>query len=97
MWSFTLCASFFVCGFQVFKKCNNNISMHTVFSIIFSLVGNSLEIVNEETGKAENVKFDWVPPNVEKTLASRYMELLPPDKRPIAGSEVSPDFHFVRT
>ncbi|XP_068207816.1 uncharacterized protein [Palaemon carinicauda] len=51
--------------------------------------GNSLEIVNEETGKAENVKFDWVPPNVEKTLASRYMELLPPDKRPIAGSEAA--------
>ncbi|KAK7067810.1 hypothetical protein SK128_027977, partial [Halocaridina rubra] len=51
--------------------------------------GNSLDIVNEETGQAENVKFDWVPPNTEKSLASRYMELLPPEKRPVAGSEAA--------
>lgn len=53
-----------------------------------NLSGNNLEMINEETGKAENVKFDWVPPNVEKSLASRYMSLIPVEKRPIAGTEV---------
>lgn len=53
-----------------------------------NLSGNNLEMINEETGKAENVKFDWVPPNVEKSLASRYMALIPVEKRPIAGTEV---------
>lgn len=51
--------------------------------------GNNLEMINEETGKAENVKFDWVPPNVEKSLASRYMALIPVEKRPIAGTEAA--------
>ncbi|XP_063585654.1 testin-like isoform X2 [Penaeus indicus] len=51
--------------------------------------GNNLEMINEETGKAENVKFDWVPPNVEKSLASRYMSLIPVEKRPIAGTEAA--------
>lgn len=32
-------------------------------------------------------KFDWVPPNVPKDLASEYMQLLPSDKLPISGSE----------
>lgn len=32
-------------------------------------------------------KFDWVPPNVHKDLASEYMQLLPSDKLPISGSE----------
>lgn len=45
-------------------------------------------MVNEETGKPEKVNFDWVPPNTEKNLAARYMALLPPEKRPVAGSEV---------
>lgn len=45
-------------------------------------------MVNEETGKPEKVKFDWVPPNTERNLAARYMALLPPEKRPVAGSEV---------
>ena len=50
--------------------------------------GNNLDMVNEETGKPEKVKFDWVPPNTERNLAARYMALLPPEKRPVAGSEV---------
>nr|XP_045581201.1 uncharacterized protein LOC123744999 [Procambarus clarkii]XP_045581202.1 uncharacterized protein LOC123744999 [Procambarus clarkii]XP_045581203.1 uncharacterized protein LOC123744999 [Procambarus clarkii] len=50
---------------------------------------NHLDIVNEETGKTEKLKFDWVPPNVEKSLAARYMALLPPEKRPVAGSEAA--------
>lgn len=32
-------------------------------------------------------KFDWVPPNVHKDLASEYMQMLPSDKLPISGSE----------
>ncbi|XP_071521992.1 uncharacterized protein [Panulirus ornatus] len=51
--------------------------------------GNHLEIINEETGKRENLKFDWVPPNIEKSLAARYMALLPPEKRPVSGSEAA--------
>ncbi|XP_063861720.1 LIM domain-containing protein 1-like isoform X3 [Scylla paramamosain] len=51
--------------------------------------GNNLDMVNEETGKPEKVKFDWVPPNTERNLAARYMALLPPEKRPVAGSEAA--------
>lgn len=50
--------------------------------------GNDLEIVNEQTGKPEKMKFDWVPPNIGKNLAARYMAQLPPNKRPVAGTEV---------
>ncbi|KAK3866958.1 hypothetical protein Pcinc_027544 [Petrolisthes cinctipes] len=51
--------------------------------------GNDLEIVNEETGKPEKMKFDWVPPNIGKNLAARYMAQLPPSKRPVAGTEAA--------
>ncbi|KAG0728711.1 Testin [Chionoecetes opilio] len=51
--------------------------------------GNHLEMVNEETGKAEKLKFDWVPPNTGRNLAARYMALLPPEKRPVAGTEAA--------
>lgn len=41
-----------------------------------------------ETDQNHNAyKFDWVPPNVNKDLASEYMQLLPSDKLPISGSE----------
>lgn len=41
-----------------------------------------------ETDQNQNAyKFDWVPPNVHKDLASEYMQLLPSDKLPISGSE----------
>jgi len=42
----------------------------------------------EETDQNQNsIKFDWVPPNVHKDLASEYMQLLPSDKLPISGSD----------
>jgi len=42
----------------------------------------------QETDQNQNeFKFDWVPPNVHKDLASEYMQLLPSDKLPISGSE----------
>ncbi|XP_050442097.1 testin isoform X2 [Adelges cooleyi] len=42
----------------------------------------------EETDRNQNTfKFDWVPPNINKDLASEYMQLLPSNKLPISGSE----------
>lgn len=51
--------------------------------------GTDLEMINENTGKAEKIKFDWLPPGVEKSMASRYMERLPVEKRPIAGTDAA--------
>ncbi|KAF2360340.1 PET domain [Trinorchestia longiramus] len=34
-------------------------------------------------------KLEWVPPNVNEDLAARYMTALPPEKRPIVGSEAA--------
>jgi hypothetical protein len=45
-------------------------------------------IKKQETDQNQNeFKFDWVPPNVHKDLASEYMQLLPSDKLPISGTE----------
>ncbi|XP_017330144.1 testin [Ictalurus punctatus] len=33
------------------------------------------------------VTYDWAPPGVDQKLALRYMELLPPERRPIAGTQ----------
>ncbi|CAL8263713.1 unnamed protein product [Merluccius merluccius] len=33
------------------------------------------------------VTYEWAPPVVNKHMAVRYIELLPPEKRPVAGSE----------
>lgn len=45
-------------------------------------------VLKQEMDKNENsFKFDWVPPNVNKDLASEYMQLLPSDKLPISGTE----------
>lgn len=42
----------------------------------------------QETDHNQNMfKFDWVPPNINKDLASEYMQLLPSNKLPISGSE----------
>lgn len=42
----------------------------------------------QEIDHYQNVfKFDWVPPNINKDLASEYMQLLPSNKLPITGSE----------
>ncbi|XP_031135569.1 testin [Sander lucioperca] len=34
-----------------------------------------------------SVTYEWAPPVANKYLAARYIELLPPEKRPVAGSE----------
>ncbi|KAL7642921.1 UNVERIFIED_CONTAM: hypothetical protein RMT77_006210 [Armadillidium vulgare] len=51
--------------------------------------GTDLEMVNDFTGEKEKVKFDWVPPGVGRAVAKRYMEMLPPEKRPVAGSQAA--------
>ncbi|TSS60363.1 Testin [Bagarius yarrelli] len=33
------------------------------------------------------VTYEWAPPGVEQKLALRYMDLLPPERRPIAGTQ----------
>ncbi|XP_054632360.1 testin [Dunckerocampus dactyliophorus] len=35
----------------------------------------------------KSVTYDWAPPVANKCVAVRYIELLPPEKRPVAGSE----------
>uniref|UniRef100_A0A1A7XFP5 Testin n=1 Tax=Iconisemion striatum TaxID=60296 RepID=A0A1A7XFP5_9TELE len=35
----------------------------------------------------KSITYEWAPPVPNKYLAVRYIELLPPEKRPIAGSE----------
>lgn len=37
-------------------------------------------------GQGKTVRFDWVPPDVSKALARRYMKALPESAVPIAGS-----------
>lgn len=46
------------------------------------------QLVKKQIDQNHNaIKFDWVPPNVHKDIASEYMQLLPSDKLPISGSE----------
>ncbi|XP_076878112.1 testin [Brachyhypopomus gauderio] len=33
------------------------------------------------------ITYDWAPPGVDQSLALRYMELLPPERRPVAGTQ----------
>uniref|UniRef100_A0A672SK60 PET domain-containing protein n=1 Tax=Sinocyclocheilus grahami TaxID=75366 RepID=A0A672SK60_SINGR len=34
----------------------------------------------------KSVTYEWAPPGVNQSLALQYMELLPPERRPIAGT-----------
>ncbi|XP_014003300.2 testin [Salmo salar] len=36
---------------------------------------------------AVSVTYEWAPPGVKQHMAVRYIELLPPERRPIAGTE----------
>lgn len=61
-----------------------------IFILVLNMIikpDNQL-VKKRETDQHQNeFKFDWVPPNVHKDLASEYMQLLPSDKLPISGSE----------
>ncbi|TRZ01590.1 hypothetical protein DNTS_010155 [Danionella cerebrum] len=42
--------------------------------------------VPARTDVVKSVTYEWAPPGINQSLALRYMELLPPDQRPIAGT-----------
>lgn len=42
--------------------------------------------VPAKTDVVKSVTYDWAPPGINQRLALLYMELLPPERRPIAGS-----------
>ncbi|XP_059401909.1 testin-like [Carassius carassius] len=42
--------------------------------------------VPAKTDVVKSVTYEWAPPGVNQSLALRYMELLPPERRPIAGT-----------
>ncbi|XP_073687951.1 testin-like [Garra rufa] len=42
--------------------------------------------VHAKTNVVKSVTYEWAPPGINQSLALRYMELLPPERRPIAGT-----------
>lgn len=71
-----------------------NINDRYIFVLVLNVIikpdglPDSQLLKKEETDQNKNLfKFDWVPPNVHKDLASEYMQLLPSDKLPISGSD----------
>uniref|UniRef100_A0A3Q2T478 Testin n=1 Tax=Fundulus heteroclitus TaxID=8078 RepID=A0A3Q2T478_FUNHE len=51
--------------------------------------GNMVTITlpSPTTAYTVSVTYEWAPPVANKHLVMRYIELLPPEKRPVAGSE----------
>lgn len=43
--------------------------------------------VPAKTNVVKAITYDWAPPGVNQSLALRYMELLPPEQRPIVGTQ----------
>ncbi|XP_067234893.1 testin [Chanodichthys erythropterus] len=46
----------------------------------------TLTAVPAKTDVVKSVTYEWAPPGINQCMALRYMELLPPERRPIAGS-----------
>ncbi|ROL43974.1 Testin [Anabarilius grahami] len=46
----------------------------------------TLTAVPAKTDVVKSVTYEWAPPGINQSMALRYMELLPPEQRPIAGS-----------
>lgn len=42
--------------------------------------------VPAKTNVVKSITYEWAPPGINQSLALRYMEFLPPERRPIAGS-----------
>ncbi|KAI7812030.1 testin [Triplophysa rosa] len=42
--------------------------------------------VPAKTNVVKSITYEWAPPGINQSLALRYMELLPPERRPIAGT-----------
>ncbi|XP_050530404.1 testin [Daktulosphaira vitifoliae] len=52
------------------------------------IIKSNGQIIQVQADQNQNtLKFDWIPPNVNRDLASEYMQQLPSDKLPISGSE----------
>ncbi|XP_029523298.1 testin isoform X2 [Oncorhynchus nerka] len=43
--------------------------------------------VRKDAVPLKSVTYEWAPPGVKQHMAVRYIELLPPERRPIAGTE----------
>ncbi|XP_061629851.1 testin [Phyllopteryx taeniolatus] len=52
---------------------------------INSTTANVVPVTKDEPLKS--VTYDWAPPVANKYVAVRYIELLPPEKRPVTGTE----------
>ncbi|XP_046889397.1 testin [Hypomesus transpacificus] len=46
----------------------------------------SANVVPVKRDAAQSVTYEWVPPGANQYLAVRYIELLPPERRPVAGT-----------
>ncbi|XP_051917190.1 testin [Hippocampus zosterae] len=55
-------------------------------SVSISSTPANVVLVNKET-PLQSVTYEWAPPVANKYVAVRYIELLPPEKRPVAGTE----------
>ncbi|KAA0724441.1 Testin [Triplophysa tibetana] len=42
--------------------------------------------VPAKTNVVKSITYEWAPPGINQSLALRYMELLPPERRPIVGT-----------
>ncbi|CDQ55997.1 unnamed protein product [Oncorhynchus mykiss] len=47
----------------------------------------SVNVVPVRKDAVKSVTYEWAPPGVKQYMAVRYIELLPPERRPIAGTE----------
>nr|XP_023827313.1 testin isoform X2 [Salvelinus alpinus] len=47
----------------------------------------SVNVVPVRKDAVMSVTYEWAPPGVKQYMAVRYIELLPPERRPIAGTE----------
>ncbi|XP_073687908.1 testin-like [Garra rufa] len=55
-------------------------------SVAATTVVPSPSPVHAKTNVVKSVTYEWAPPGINQSLALRYMELLPPERRPIAGT-----------
>lgn len=80
----------FVPTIPIACKCSLMFSYYNIFISVLNMIitPDRQFLKKQEIDQNQNAfKFDWVPPNVHKDLASEYMQMLPSDKLPISGSE----------
>lgn len=63
-------------------------SAYKAYKVPMSVSTNSASAVSVPKEEPMNsVTYEWAPPVANKYVAARYIQLLPPEKRPVAGSE----------